>query len=708
MNNKEKKHSIKIESNQKLGITVGKAEEPLSTEEHELQTKITNSISQSLNNICTTWINNYLEAITKDKYTEAYNIFEENKGLLIFSQSKTDLENLRKLNYRLLDKEKQKNYLMYLISFTSKLRVSDEIFLNDITYLLDEFSIELEKDFIQNLKLEKANIAAQNQHFNTATSIYKKILTDSDTSSGTLAWTYQGLSLIADNNEDKIYYTEKAQDKHLEAGNIFEAIKNIISISDLYSNTNPNEAIKLLDLALSLNKEDTLINQELLASLLFKKASYLNQIGNKEKAYEIIKESCNLREGLLHNEIQYYSSLYLAFILAKENNDISASKVFENKMHDTTKYIKDENFTLRQELANHINKKREISQTLEQKIINSKDNILICNMYLIKSFKTNLHQDKKLELLDKAMQLAKKVKDNELIANIYFSIAEVYRNEDEIDDAFTNYKSSLKYNFYFNDSFQNCISMLIDNKKWDQAEILIEERINRVGELPNICYIYGKVLYEKGNYQKAFKYLKQANKEIKEVNDYLLKCIENISDEELDNKDKTQITNIQKDISINELYLSLKEFSISISSDSRMHFWQWDKTKNDYKWTSNPEELSKQFLIQFLNAKFGKDNIEILQETRAGAGFIDLYIILNGGLKVIIELKMCGGGYSSSYAVSGKDQIIHYQKNRNTKIGFLIIFDARKRDFAKELKEVQTLDGHTIFSVAIDMRTNVK
>ncbi len=82
-----------------------------------------------------------------------------------------------------------------------------------------------------------------------------------------------------------------------------------------------------------------------------------------------------------------------------------------------------------------------------------------------------------------------------------------------------------------------------------------------------------------------------------------------MDDAELDLINKEQVVNNQKDISINELYMSLKEFSTSISSDSRMHFWKRDKIQNEYKWTSNPEELSKQLLIQFMNAKFGKENI---------------------------------------------------------------------------------------------------
>ncbi|MDY0051057.1 MAG: hypothetical protein RBR65_00835 [Aliarcobacter sp.] len=699
--------SMKIESSTSLDITIGRVEENLTQEQHGIGIEIVNNINNLFQNICTNWINDYLEAISNCDNERAYNIFEENMGLLIFSNNIKDLENLRKLNFNLLERSKKLVFLKNIIAFSSKLNVRDEDLLNYINILLNEFFSELDKDIIQNLRLEKANISANRKHFNTATSIYKKIISELDTDSGTLAWAYQGLSLIADNHDDIIYYAEKAQDKHLEYGNHYEAIKNIIKISDMKSDKEPDEAIKLLDLALSLYNKDSLINQELLASILFKKASYLNKIGEIEKAYTSIKESCSLREGLFGNELYYYSSLFLAYILAKSNNQLKESEDFKNKKHKIIKYIKDKRFLLRLEFDNYLDKKKEIDSILEKKIIDSGDCTLISSLYLIKSLSLKLQKDEKLELLDKAMQLAKN-NNTELVSNIYFSIAEIYRNENDIVDALNNYKYSLEHNFYYQSAFQNCISMLIENKDWNNAEILIKERINRIGELPNICYIYGKVLFEKGDYKKAYKYFNQANNKIKDLKEYKLKCIENLDDEELQHLDKKEIFNNKKEISINDLYKSLKEFSISISSDSRMHFWKFDKIKKGYKWDNNPEEKSKQLLIQFLNAKFGKENIEVIPEPRAGAGFIDLYIILSGGVKVIIELKICGEGYSSSYAISGEDQIIHYQKNKNTKIGFLIVFDARKRDFSKGLKEVQTFQEHTIYSIAIDMRPNVK
>lgn len=168
-----------------------------------------------------------------------------------------------------------------------------------------------------------------------------------------------------------------------------------------------------------------------------------------------------------------------------------------------------------------------------------------------------------------------------------------------------------------------------------------------------------------------------------------------------------QLANKLPPISAEDFYKALEEFAASISSDSRMHFWSLDKESKKYKWASKPEELSKQMLITFLNGKFGRSAIEILQEPRAGAGFIDLYVLLPGGLKVVIELKMCGNGYSSNYALSGTSQIIHYQKNIGTYLGYLLVLDGRMRDFGKDFRRLQAIDNYTIYTIAADVRPQI-
>jgi hypothetical protein len=72
---------------------------------------------------------------------------------------------------------------------------------------------------------------------------------------------------------------------------------------------------------------------------------------------------------------------------------------------------------------------------------------------------------------------------------------------------------------------------------------------------------------------------------------------------------------------------------------------------------------------------------------------------------VIVELKMCGFGYSSGYLAAGESQLLHYLSNRNSKLGYLIGFDARLTKYCDEVLSGST--PYTIFSKFVDMRPRI-
>ena len=44
---------------------------------------------------------------------------------------------------------------------------------------------------------------------------------------------------------------------------------------------------------------------------------------------------------------------------------------------------------------------------------------------------------------------------------------------------------------------------------------------------------------------------------------------------------------------------------------------------------------------------------------------------------------MCGTPYTTNYALRGKEQLAHYLRNRQSKFGYLVVFDGRKSAKAK-------------------------
>lgn len=683
---------------------IGKTSEK-SASSNEITQNIGKAITEALENFSTEWLDKFREKILLQEYEQAYKIFDENKGRLQFCKNSEPIQILRTMDISQLARSNQMSYLTFLVGFTATYHDRSQIAESYLDRAIDEFAAEMDQNLLHNFYLEKANISADNGLRNKAVTMYKKIINQENISSGITAWAYQGLSLISEATEDIIAYSEKAADKHLESGNKNEAVKNFMNISNLKEAIDPNTAIKLIDKCIDLYGVERLIDRELLASLKHKKASFLSRIGQSEDAFPIIESVCELRRDLIGNEVELHASLILGSVIAEQIDKTDMVEKFRTEADILSKTIDDENFLLRQKISQLIADRKPLNDELLTSVISSNDKVALSAILLYQATDEKLKVEESLEYLDKAKQALESQSDRQLLDTIYYCIAERYRTEDLIDDAFENYKKSLSINPFFNSSAQNCISMLFEQKRWTDAEEFIRTRIDVIGELPNICFAYGKALYENRQFQKALKYFGKANKTIDGMQQYIQDCVNNIDDIEL-----VSIQNhvAQPEISAEKFYNALEEFAISISAESRMHFWEYDKkAKGTYKWAKNPEELSKHMLITFLNGKFGQDAIEIIQEARAGAGFIDLYILLSGGLKIVVELKMCGSGYSSTYALSGESQIIHYQKNTTTKLGYLIVFDARKIDYGKHFKKLQTVNEHTIYTVAIDVRPEV-
>ena len=136
-----------------------------------------------------------------------------------------------------------------------------------------------------------------------------------------------------------------------------------------------------------------------------------------------------------------------------------------------------------------------------------------------------------------------------------------------------------------------------------------------------------------------------------------------------------------------------------------MSFWQTKAGKK--KWVQRPESHAKNLLQTFLRGRF-EDKISQFEEITAGAGKADIFIIFADGKKVVIELKICGDGYSLNYAKEGWLQLIHYMENRKSKIGYLVVFDSRKKDFSKNIPEYEKINDLEMKSFIIDVRPYVK
>ena len=171
-------------------------------------------------------------------------------------------------------------------------------------------------------------------------------------------------------------------------------------------------------------------------------------------------------------------------------------------------------------------------------------------------------------------------------------------------------------------------------------------------------------------------------------------------------KGKKSSTEIITESTVNgELGQCLKDFAYFIQSEKRMTFWQTEDSNK--KWIRRPEAHAKDLLQTYLSGRYG-DKIVQLEEIRAGAGKIDIFVIWSDGERAVIELKMCGYGYSFNYAKEGREQLIHYMENKKAQNGYLVVFDSRVNDFSQSIPVSERVKEMEISAICIDVRPYVK
>jgi tetratricopeptide (TPR) repeat protein len=259
-------------------------------------------------------------------------------------------------------------------------------------------------------------------------------------------------------------------------------------------------------------------------------------------------------------------------------------------------------------------------------------------------------------------------------------------------------------NFPVRDRLINC---LWAQRKWSQASELLSNEIQRLGKAPGLLFALGRSLVEAGDFTKAISSLTdfialtkepELKEAAREMRDRAYAAGGTVSPP---HPEPAQT----KPVTYEELESALADFSKFIAADKRMAFWV--NVNNDHKWVSHPERHGKDFLHVFLKARFS-NRIDVFEEVGAGAGRIDLYMKFGNGLAAVVELKMCGKGYSSTYAASGEEQIVHYLENRDTSRGYLVVFDARADDFGKALLKTPVHGKFTIREHFVDLRPRVK
>ncbi len=144
-------------------------------------------------------------------------------------------------------------------------------------------------------------------------------------------------------------------------------------------------------------------------------------------------------------------------------------------------------------------------------------------------------------------------------------------------------------------------------------------------------------------------------------------------------------------------YLKMFVMRARLNADS---LW---KSRSQGRLVQNPENAARALLAQDLIAKCSSSTI--YKEAIVAGGRIDLIVNVLGS-EFIVELKICGAGYSKTYAEGGFDQLKQYLRERNATRGFLVIFDARAKQNINDAfpTQIDLGDGLVAFCIAVNIR----
>jgi tetratricopeptide (TPR) repeat protein len=286
---------------------------------------------------------------------------------------------------------------------------------------------------------------------------------------------------------------------------------------------------------------------------------------------------------------------------------------------------------------------------------------------------------------------------------VLLALARELMNQGETDLAIRRYQEVLTTNPFNQAARQNAAVLLMRSERWQEAVAFFETQREIFGDKPGVMYGLGKSYLKLGNMNAAATAL-MLSKAAAGADEKLKADADKLALEALQRGGRPDLTKqaSQPDfVTHAEFETKLNEMARFFAAEKRMSLWK-SLGNGKHEWVQHPEARAQDTVSAFLSGSLGK-RVEVLEAVAAGAGFVDLYVIGENGFRAIVELKMLGDPYSSTYAFAGENQIAQYMAQKGVAIGYLVIFDARKRDFGKH-PESDAPKNKTIRVLLVDVR----
>ncbi len=287
---------------------------------------------------------------------------------------------------------------------------------------------------------------------------------------------------------------------------------------------------------------------------------------------------------------------------------------------------------------------------------------------------------------------------------VLLALARELMNQGETGLAIRRYQEVLTTNPFCQVARQNAAVLLMQSERWQDAVAFFEAQREIFGDKPGIMYGLGKSYLKVGNVNAAATAL-MLSKAAAGTDEKLKADADRLALDALQRGGAPDFTKRARQpdfVTHAEFETKLNAMAHFFAAEKRMSLWK-SLGNGKHEWVDHPEARAQDTVTAYLSGSFEK-RVEVLEAVAAGAGFVDLYVVGENGFRAIVELKMLGEGYSSTYAFAGANQIAHYMDQKEVAIGYLVIFDARKRDFGKRPEESATPANKTIRVLLVDVR----
>jgi tetratricopeptide (TPR) repeat protein len=472
--------------------------------------------------------------------------------------------------------------------------------------------------------------------------------------------------------------------------------------------TDPIKALKVLDQIVELTEEPGLQNRALRAAAFHARANRLAQVNKHTQALDDARQAIALLRDLIGPEEQLISAFCLAALQAEILGHVDEAEAYRNEADNLTEKTASSRFGLARrieelgrvfddDVAAMILQDAQLAGDAEivagVRIIKAVRDPKLTDAERLSSLEETLYELDHANVREAAKQPARLALAGQLLRLNHPQRAATW---------FQLVLTSDPFQAYARDGLIQCLWL---QKRWGDAASVLKRQIDLLGQLPGLLYAYGNSLLEEGNYSEAVGALTKAmqaavgnvdlEKRAQELREKAFRLGGTIS------PPAPQIVPLA--VTLEEFDETLEAFARLISSEKRMSFWKKVKG-SDYAWIERPEKLAQDFLHTFLRARL-QERVSIFEELATGAGRLDIYVQLHGGLSFILELKLCGFGYSSAYAAAGEGQILHYMQNRRSHLGYLVVFDARLDSFGQPV--LKSTGADTVINKLIDLRPRV-